>query len=32
MADVVIARGNGAETERLLRISIEELEKAKKYD
>lgn len=31
MADV-IARGNGAETERLLRISIEELEKAKKYD
>lgn len=31
MADV-IARGNGAETERLLKISIEELEKAKHYD
>lgn len=28
----VIARGNGAETERLLKISIDELEKAKNYD
>lgn len=31
MADV-ISRGNGDETERLLKISIEELEKAKHYD